>query len=86
MKVAKDFTFDSAHFLPKYYGKCERMHGHTYKLRVVVEVDSFGTLINKNMINVSFINKVRNEAEKIKNNSDVISKNKKNIILIEEKK
>ncbi|QQR83807.1 6-carboxytetrahydropterin synthase QueD [Candidatus Peregrinibacteria bacterium] len=37
MLVGKEFTFDAAHFLPQYYGKCERMHGHTYKLRVVVE-------------------------------------------------
>lgn len=37
MRVTKEFTFDSAHFLPNYYGKCERMHGHTYKLRVTVE-------------------------------------------------
>jgi 6-pyruvoyltetrahydropterin/6-carboxytetrahydropterin synthase len=37
MIVGKEFTFDSAHFLPKYYGKCERMHGHTYRLRISVE-------------------------------------------------
>ncbi len=37
MQVTKEFTFDSAHFLPRYYGKCEKMHGHTYKLLVTVE-------------------------------------------------
>lgn len=37
MFVSKDFTFDSAHFLTKYHGKCENLHGHTYKLRVTVE-------------------------------------------------
>ncbi len=37
MFVSKDFTFDSAHFLTKYHGKCEHLHGHTYKLRVTVE-------------------------------------------------
>jgi len=37
MQVAKEFSFDSAHFLPNYYGKCEGMHGHTYRLQVVVE-------------------------------------------------
>lgn len=37
MKVTKSFTFDAAHFLPNYYGKCERMHGHTYQLEVTVE-------------------------------------------------
>ncbi len=39
MLVSKDFSFDSAHFLTKYYGKCEHLHGHTYKLRVTVEGD-----------------------------------------------
>ena len=37
MLVTKEFTFDSAHFLPNYYGKCERMHGHTYRLQVTVD-------------------------------------------------
>jgi len=36
--VTKEFTFDSAHFLPKYSGKCENLHGHTYKLHVTVAV------------------------------------------------
>ena len=36
--VTKEFTFDSAHFLPKYFGKCENLHGHTYKLHVTVHV------------------------------------------------
>lgn len=39
MLVTKEFTFDSAHFLPNYNGKCERLHGHTYKLHVTVEAD-----------------------------------------------
>ncbi|MFA5793142.1 MAG: 6-carboxytetrahydropterin synthase QueD [Candidatus Gracilibacteria bacterium] len=37
MLVSKEFTFDSAHYLTAYHGKCERLHGHTYKLRVTVE-------------------------------------------------
>ncbi|QQR55617.1 6-carboxytetrahydropterin synthase QueD [Candidatus Peregrinibacteria bacterium] len=37
MFVSKEFTFDAAHFLTKYHGKCERLHGHTYRLRVTVE-------------------------------------------------
>jgi len=48
MFVTKEFTFDSAHFLTNYYGKCERMHGHTYKLHVTLEgkVQSNGLLID----------------------------------------
>ena len=37
MKIRKDFTFDAAHNLIKYHGKCERLHGHTYKLTVILE-------------------------------------------------
>jgi len=34
--VKKIFTFDAAHNLVKYKGKCEKLHGHTYKLEVKV--------------------------------------------------
>ncbi len=32
--VSKEFTFDSAHHLHCYEGKCKNLHGHTYKLQV----------------------------------------------------
>lgn len=37
MLISKEFTFDSAHFLTHYHGKCENLHGHTYRLRVTVD-------------------------------------------------
>jgi len=37
MLISRDFKFDAAHYLPSYHGKCERLHGHTYKLRVTLE-------------------------------------------------
>lgn len=37
LKVTKEFHFEAAHFLTKYHGKCERLHGHSYKLLVTVE-------------------------------------------------
>lgn len=37
MKVTKEVTFDSAHMLSKYEGKCHNLHGHTYKLQVTLE-------------------------------------------------
>lgn len=39
MLIKKDFTFDAAHFLPNYHGKCETLHGHTYSLSVTLEGD-----------------------------------------------
>ena len=46
MKVSKEFTFDAAHYLTKYHGKCENLHGHTYRLRVTVE----GNLDEEDMV------------------------------------
>lgn len=52
IQVTKEFTFDSAHFLPNYYGKCERMHGHTFKLHITVEgpVSKSGLAIDFTML------------------------------------
>lgn len=37
MIVAREFTFEAAHQLPAHPGKCRRLHGHGYRLRVSVE-------------------------------------------------
>lgn len=37
MKVVKELTFDAAHMLSNYQGKCNNLHGHTY--RVLVELE-----------------------------------------------
>ena len=37
MRIGKRFTFDAAHFLPNYDGKCRHLHGHTYVVDVEVE-------------------------------------------------
>lgn len=39
MKITKEITFDSAHMLSNYNGKCNNLHGHTYKLQIEVEGD-----------------------------------------------
>ena len=39
MKITKEITFDSAHMLSNYKGKCNNLHGHTYKLQIEVEGD-----------------------------------------------
>jgi 6-pyruvoyltetrahydropterin/6-carboxytetrahydropterin synthase len=35
--ISKEFKFDAAHNLVNYHGKCEKLHGHTYRLRVTLE-------------------------------------------------
>jgi 6-pyruvoyltetrahydropterin/6-carboxytetrahydropterin synthase len=39
MQIKRIFSFDSAHYLPNYCGKCHNMHGHTYTLEVQVQGD-----------------------------------------------
>ena len=36
-------AFDSAHFLTEYYGKCENLHGHRWRVVVYLEQESLGT-------------------------------------------
>lgn len=36
MEIAREYTFDSAHELPFHAGVCANLHGHTYRLVVVV--------------------------------------------------
>lgn len=44
MEIFKQFTFDSAHYLPHVPNghKCRRMHGHTYQLSVFIKGDVGG--------------------------------------------
>ena len=37
MLLRKEFSFDAAHNLVEYHGKCERLHGHTYKIAVTLK-------------------------------------------------
>lgn len=48
MLLSKDFTFDAAHNLINYHGKCEKLHGHTYRLRIVLDgqPDSEGMIMD----------------------------------------
>ena len=36
-------AFDSAHFLTDYYGKCENLHGHRWRVEVTLEQDELQT-------------------------------------------
>ena len=37
LRLTKKFSFEMAHALPQYDGKCHNIHGHTYHLSVTVE-------------------------------------------------
>ena len=37
MLISKVFDFEAAHWLPRHPGKCNRLHGHSYSVRVELE-------------------------------------------------
>lgn len=36
MHISKEFAFEASHILPRHQGKCSRLHGHSWKLRITV--------------------------------------------------
>lgn len=36
MILKRSFSFSAAHYLPRYKGKCEALHGHTYRFTVTL--------------------------------------------------
>ncbi|MGC8765703.1 MAG: 6-carboxytetrahydropterin synthase QueD [Brevinematia bacterium] len=46
--ISKEFSFDAAHQLINYNGKCENLHGHTYKLKITLigEIRDDGMIID----------------------------------------
>ncbi|GLB60676.1 6-carboxytetrahydropterin synthase QueD [Cytobacillus sp. NCCP-133] len=69
--ISKEFTFDSAHHLHSYDGKCKNLHGHTYKVIFGISglVDDRGLMIDfgdlkemwKNEIEIFLDHKYLNE-------------------------
>ncbi|MFH1189014.1 MAG: 6-carboxytetrahydropterin synthase QueD [bacterium] len=73
MFLTKNFMFEAAHRLPNYNGKCEALHGHSYRLEVTVSgkldtksgmIVDFGILkkiVKENVVDVldhSYINNI----------------------------
>lgn len=55
IRITKIFTFETAHVLYNYDGKCKNMHGHSYKLFVTVKGKPVNDLNNpKNGMVVDF--------------------------------
>jgi len=38
--IEKEFKFEAAHYLPHHDGKCQRMHGHSWVGRVILQSDT----------------------------------------------
>ena len=41
--LTKEFTFEAAHVLPHHDGKCGRLHGHSWKGKLVLEGEDLQT-------------------------------------------
>ncbi|MGX9984842.1 6-carboxytetrahydropterin synthase QueD [Chryseobacterium sp. POL2] len=55
IRITKIFTFETAHVLYNYDGKCKNMHGHSYKLFVTVKGEPINDIDNvKNGMVVDF--------------------------------
>mgnify|MGYP001591661733 CR=1 FL=1 len=60
MLIAKEFTFDAAHRLLNYNGPCANLHGHTYKLQIVLSGS-----VQKNGMVIDFVDFKRIVTEKV---------------------
>ncbi len=63
--VRVEDTFAAAHFLTRYHGKCERLHGHNYKVFVTAtgpKLDEGGMLIDFGILK-SALRKVTDELD-----------------------
>ncbi|MCT4203594.1 6-carboxytetrahydropterin synthase [Elizabethkingia anophelis] len=64
IRITKIFTFETAHVLYNYDGKCKNMHGHSYKLFVTVKgkpVNDLGNPKNGMVVDFGDIKKIVNE-------------------------
>lgn len=53
MQLSCTFRFAASHFLTKYHGKCENLHGHNYRIIITVEghVQEDGMVMDFKIIN-----------------------------------
>jgi len=64
MILRREFTFDAAHRLTRYHGKCENLHGHTYRMAVDIRgcPDDEGMIIDfakvKEIVGAEIISKL----------------------------
>ena len=63
MQIGKHFEFEASHILPWHKGKCSRLHGHSYKLTVIVDgnINKEGMVVDfeilKNVVKETIIDK-----------------------------
>lgn len=65
MQLSTTFRFAASHFLTKYHGKCENLHGHNYKVIVTIEgpVQEDGMVLDFKIIKKTVKDKVINKID-----------------------
>jgi 6-pyruvoyltetrahydropterin/6-carboxytetrahydropterin synthase len=64
IEILKRFDFEAAHNLPKYHGKCQNLHGHSYELIVGIksQTDQSGISVDttkiKQIVNEKIIDRL----------------------------
>ena len=64
IRITKIFTFETAHILYGYDGKCKNMHGHSYKLFVTLKgkpIDDLNDVKNGMVLDFGDLKKIVNE-------------------------
>lgn len=64
IRITKIFTFETAHILYGYDGKCKNVHGHSYKLFVSIKgkpIDNINDCKNGMVIDFGDLKKIVNE-------------------------
>lgn len=65
MELNATFQFAASHFLPKYHGKCENLHGHNYKIKICIkgEVQNDGMVMDFKLIKKIYNEKVHEKLD-----------------------
>jgi 6-pyruvoyltetrahydropterin/6-carboxytetrahydropterin synthase len=64
LELSTTFKFAASHFLTKYHGKCENLHGHNYKVIITIEgpIKEDGMVLDfkevKSIVNKKVIDKI----------------------------
>lgn len=75
--LTTDAYFDSAHFLPDYFGKCENIHGHRWKVSVEIYAEKLeqGGSEDSMVMDFSKFKRIVNEQVKVFDHMFLVTEN-----------
>jgi len=65
MELSCEFQFAASHFLTKYHGKCENLHGHNYKVVITIEgpIQEDGMVLDFKLLKDIYMEKIHSELD-----------------------